>query len=374
MQGRRYGDIPFAKVGDISRHSRQGSKFIETADNFVVESDLITLRARAIPPESTLFAKIGEAIRHNHRVINSRPMLIDNNAMAATPSKAVDASYLFRFLQTVDFYRLATSTTVPSLRKSDLERIPMPLPPIEEQRRVAAILDHVDALRVKRRRVLSHLDAIPQAIFLDMFGEFSGKFLTVEEVAAPTKGAIRTGPFGSQLLHGEFVGEGISVLGLDNVVGNQFSWRERRYITPEKYQQLRRYTVHPGDVLVSIMGTCGRCVVVPPNVGTAINTKHICAITLDRDLVLPEFVRAAFLWHPSSRQHLAQRTKGAIMDGLNMGIVKEMPLPVPQVDDQREFVKVVRQLDGLSRSTLQSAMELDNLFTSLQSRAFSGQL
>ncbi|MGQ9407390.1 hypothetical protein [Mycolicibacterium gilvum] len=69
MQGRRYGDIPFAKVGDISRHSRQGSKFIETADNFVVESDLITLRARAIPPESTLFAKIGEAIRHNHRVI-----------------------------------------------------------------------------------------------------------------------------------------------------------------------------------------------------------------------------------------------------------------------------------------------------------------
>ncbi|MGQ9407388.1 restriction endonuclease subunit S [Mycolicibacterium gilvum] len=301
-------------------------------------------------------------------------MLIDNNAMAATPSKAVDASYLFRFLQTVDFYRLATSTTVPSLRKSDLERIPMPLPPIEEQRRVAAILDHVDALRVKRRRVLSHLDAIPQAIFLDMFGEFSGKFLTVEEVAAPTKGAIRTGPFGSQLLHGEFVGEGISVLGLDNVVGNQFSWRERRYITPEKYQQLRRYTVHPGDVLVSIMGTCGRCVVVPPNVGTAINTKHICAITLDRDLVLPEFVRAAFLWHPSSRQHLAQRTKGAIMDGLNMGIVKEMPLPVPQVDDQREFVKVVRQLDGLSRSTLQSAMELDNLFTSLQSRAFSGQL
>jgi type I restriction enzyme S subunit len=122
------------------------------------------------------------------------------------------------------------------------------------------------------------------------------------------------------------------------------------------------------------MGTCGRCVVVPPDVGTAINTKHICAITLDRNVALPEFVRAAFLWHPRSRQHLTQRTKGSIMDGLNMGIVKEMPLPVPQLDDQREFADRLNLVDGLSHSCLKSSTELDNLFTALQSRAFSGQL
>lgn len=304
----------------------------------------------------------------------SGPAWVNNHAHVLRMSNRLDLGYANWLLKHRDVRRYVTGTTRGKLTKAGASAISFPLPPLAEQRRIAAILDHADTLCSKRRRTLSQLDATPQSIFLDMFNEFAGKFLTVAEVASPEKGSIRTGPFGSQLLHKEFVDEGIAVLGLDNVVGNKFSWKERRFITSEKYQELRRYTVHPGDVLVSIMGTCGRCVVVPADVGTAINTKHICAITVDRNVALPEFVRAAFLWHPSSRQHLAQRTKGAIMDGLNMGIVKEMPLPLPQLDDQRHFVKVVRQLDGLSRSALQSAMELDNLFTSLQSRAFSGQL
>lgn len=261
-----------------------------------------------------------------------------------------------------------------NIGQGDLKKWPVPVPPLPEQRRIAAILDHADALRAKRRRVIAHLDELTQSIFLDMFGEFSGAFATVEEVAAPVKGSIRTGPFGSQLLHSEFVDSGIAVLGLDNVVGNSFSWGERRYITAEKYEGLRRYTVHPGDVLVSIMGTCGRCVVVPADIGNAINTKHICAITLEASRALPEFVRAAFLWHPRSRRHLAQQTKGSIMDGLNMGIIKAMPLPTPPIEAQAEFAARLSALSAVSRSCEGSVKELDAMFHALQSRAFDGAL
>jgi len=293
---------------------------------------------------------------------------------------AVDRNYLKRFLRSpraMAYYkaRLRGSTARRRSLPSDVFlALEVPMAPIEEQRRIAAILDRADELRDKHRRAVTRMSETARAIFLEMFSSHAGRTATVDEIALQAKGSIRTGPFGSQLLHSEFTNEGVAVLGLDNVVGNEFTWGERRFITAAKYQTLRRYTVKPGDVLVSIMGTCGRCVVVPNDVGNAINTKHICAITLDPDVAVPEFVRAAFLWHPMSRQHLAQRTKGSIMDGLNMGIIKEMPLPLPERTIQREFVARLKTAAGLSITLGRSENELDELFASLQSRAFSGQL
>ena len=232
-----------------------------------------------------------------------------------------------------------------------------------------AILDQADDLRAKRAQVLARIDALNQSIFHDMFGRVEASS-TVEDVAVN----IRTGPFGSQLLHGEFVDEGVAVLGLDNVVQNEFSWVGKRFITHEKYEKLRRYTVSPGDVLISIMGTTGRCVIVPEDIGPAINTKHMCAITVDRERVDPEFLRASFLWHPESRAHLLRQTKGSIMDGLNMGIIKSMPVPLPTLSRQREFARRIAQV-GVQRTCVRRVSDAeDALFRSLQSRAFRGEL
>lgn len=243
------------------------------------------------------------------------------------------------------------------------------VPPLREQQRIAAILDRADAIRAKRRQTLDQLDALPQSVFHSMFGN-EGAAATVVDVAT----RVRTGPFGSQLLHGEFVDEGVAVLGLDNVVGNEFRWAERRYITPAKYEQLKRYTVSPGDVLISIMGTTGRCVVVPAGIPTAINTKHICAITVDSGRINPEFLRATFLWHPESRGHLRRQTKGSIMDGLNMGIIKAMPIPLPALARQEEFADRLRAIDQRHTATRSALAADDELFASLQARAFRGEL
>lgn len=365
------GDILWATPADLSQLD---GPYISSTPRAITEAGLKSCAAKILPAGSVLLssrAPIG------HVAINTVPMATNQGFKSLIPRlDVVDAKYLYHWLRANTAYlqSLGNGATFKEISKSVVSKVEVPLPPLDDQRRIASILDQADTLRVRRRRVLSELDVVAESIFHSMFGSFAGKFLTVEEVAAPAKGSIRTGPFGSQLLHGEFVDEGIAVLGLDNVVGNRFSWKERRFITPEKYEQLRRYTVHPGDVLISIMGTCGRCVVVPTDVGTAINTKHICAITLNREIVLPEFVRAAFLWHPRARQHLTQRTKGSIMDGLNMGIVKEMPLPVPQLDDQHKFVATLAQVDTLTETALESSADLDDLFASFQDRAFSGDL
>ena len=198
------------------------------------------------------------------------------------PGSDVDPHYFGHYFNMPSYRRavsqLASGANINNLKKEHLDNLLIPLPPLAEQKRIAGILDAADALRAKRREALAQLDTLIQSTFLDMFGDPARSgwtMVTVEAVASSQSGAVRTGPFGSQLLHSEFVDEGIRVLGIDNAVANEFREGEPRFITAQKYEQLRRYTVRPRDVLITIMGTCGRCAVVPHGICTAINTKHL---------------------------------------------------------------------------------------------------
>ncbi|MDP2419540.1 MAG: restriction endonuclease subunit S [Hydrogenophaga sp.] len=264
-----------------------------------------------------------------------------------------------------------------SVSIGNLRTIPVSLPPLPEQRRIAAILDQAETLRTQRRAALAQLDSLTQSLFLDMFGTEKAKewpTTTIADITDEQNGSIRTGPFGSQLLHSEFVGEGIAVLGIDNAVANEFRWGERRFITQAKYRELQRYTVRPGDVLITIMGTCGRCAVVPNGVPVAINTKHLCCITVDQKKCLPLFLHAYFLRHPSARKYLEQTAKGAIMAGLNMGIIKAMPVSLPPLPLQQTFATRIQAIEALKTQHRAALAAQDALFASLQQRAFAGTL
>lgn len=293
------------------------------------------------------------------------------------PSKRIDQRYLLHFLrhpQTVGWASTrATGINLPRLSPNQLASLELPLPSLVEQQRIAAILDKADALRRNRKRAMGLLEALSQSIFRRLFVDGHSPTWpdrTIDQLAA----SIRTGPFGSQLLHSEFVDEGIAVLGIDNAVGNEFRWSERRYITKQKYVNLKRYTVKPGDVLVTIMGTCGRCAVVPDDIPLAINTKHLCCVTLKTDQCLPEFLHAAFLQHPVALRQLGIQAKGAVMPGLNMGIIRSIALPVPPIDLQRTFGGIIARLKDQIQSMRKMQDASDSLFASLQHRAFTGQL
>lgn len=360
--------IPWLSIADLN------DGVVVSAKESLTDAGIANSAAKVVPPGTLLVAMYGSI----GKLAIAGTELCTSQAIAfVRPDESIlDRSYLFHYLlaQRPRLQKLGRGGTQMNISQGDLKKWPVPLPLLDEQRRIAAILDHADSVRAKRRSVLQQQRDLPRAVFADMFGRWNGPCATIAEVALPEKGSIRTGPFGSQLLHSEFVDQGIAVLGLDNVVGNEFTWGKRRYITAEKYEALRRYTVRPGDVLMSIMGTCGRCVVVPSEIETSINTKHICAITVDRGKALPDFVRAAFLWHPMSRQFLARMTKGSIMDGLNMGIIKQTPIPLPDIDSQQVFVDQAKVIDQCTRVSADLQTKSDELFASIQARAFQGEL
>lgn len=294
---------------------------------------------------------------------------IKNTIRFWSVDERLDDRYLYWVTNKEDFFP-KRGAAQPFITIGDARDAKIPLPPLGEQRQIAAILDKADALRCKRKRTIELLGSLTQSTFREMFIDKGWPKHTVETLARD----IRTGPFGSQLLHSEFVDEGIAVLGIDNVVANEFRWAERRYITPEKYTKLRRYKVLPRDVLITIMGTCGRCAVVPDDVPVAINTKHLCCITLDANKCLPEFLQVAFLQDPDVLQQLGVQAKGAVMPGLNMGIIKALSIPTPPIELQTEFAEKVSAVKMTLDSLRRSEIERGYLFSSLQHRAFSGQL
>ncbi len=258
-----------------------------------------------------------------------------------------------------------------------LLELEMPVPPLEEQKRIVTILDKADTIRRKRQQANGELEALEESAFAFTVGTRARGYeewteVTIESLAALHQGAMRTGPFGSSLLHSEFVDEGIAVLGIDNAVQNRFAWDQRRFITPAKYEEMKRYTVYPNDVIITIMGTVGRAAVIPEDIPTAITTKHIATLTLNTKIAEPEFVSQAMHRHPFIAMQMTNR--GAIMNSWNLGLIKSLKVPLPPIDVQREFTKRVRQIRDLRNKLENGATEADHLFNSLVQRAFKGEL
>jgi len=316
--------------------------------------------------------------------------LFTNEAIAALTifnENEISKEFLFYCLTFFDGVKAAENDVKlkgMTLNKAKLKVMPVSFPQLPEQQRIVALLDEAFAglatAKANAERNLQNARALFESHLQSVFSQRGEGWVetSVKGIARPGKGSIRTGPFGSQLLHSEFVDEGIAVLGIDNAVANYFRWGKGRFITKEKYQQLERYTVHPGDVLITIMGTCGRCAVVPDDVPTAINTKHLCCITLDRDQCLPGYLHLYFLHAPQSQEYLAKFAKGAIMAGLNMGLIQDLPVYLPPLHIQAELIGIAdefrEETQHLTRLYERKLAALEELKKSLLNQAFNGEL
>jgi len=158
FQGNKKGKFPFYKVSDISRCIEEGKKYISEAKNYIESDILDEIRGKSVPKGTIIFAKIGEAIRSNRRVIATKPAVIDNNTAGITAMKAkICDEFLFYLWSNVSLMDHAGGV-VPAVSKSALENIPLCYPSdSEEQQRIANCLGNLDDLIAEEGRRLEYL-------------------------------------------------------------------------------------------------------------------------------------------------------------------------------------------------------------------------
>jgi type I restriction enzyme S subunit len=168
-QGQTSGDYPFYKVSDISRSLATGDVFIKESANYVNEDLLKELRAKPIPEGTTIFAKIGEAIRSNKRVVTTAPCLIDNNAagLKRIDGKATDL-FIYFLMEQISLIDHAGGV-VPSVNKSAIESIAVRFPEPDEQQRIADCLTALDTLITAANQELNALKTHKKGLMQRLF-------------------------------------------------------------------------------------------------------------------------------------------------------------------------------------------------------------
>ncbi|MBA5869424.1 MAG: restriction endonuclease subunit S [Nitrospira sp. CR2.1] len=254
----------------------------------------------------------------------------------------------------------------------------VPLPPLPEQRRISAILDEADELRAKRRAAIAKLDTLTQSIFLDMFGDpaTNPKGFPIRALAqfyVNKEEGTKCGPFGSALKKNELHYDGVPVWTMDNIdIRGGMALPFRMWISESKYRRLEVYSVADGDVIISRAGTVGKmCVASTGGVRSIISTNLI-RLRLGPDLLPLYFV--SLMTYCKGRVGRLKTGEDGALTHMNTGILDTLKFPYPPLEMQKKFRVIVEVIEMQRSRHVAHLTEMKMLFTSLQHRAFRGEL
>ena len=333
--------------------------------------------AKLVPPSSVILstrAPIG------HLAINEAPMAFNQGCRGLTPDDKLDTKYLYYFLY---FSRealdgLGTGTTFKELSSSNLANFQIPHPPLDEQRRIVAVLDKAFAgiatATANAQKNLTNARALFDRYLDQAFGELDGGWgaRTIGDIAA-IKGGKRV-PKGYKLLNEPTPYPYISVADFSDEGSVEI--KKIRYISGQIFNQIKRYIIRKEDLYVSIAGTVGKTGIVPPELDGASLTENACRLVFNKG-VSNRFVYY-FTLTSSFKNQAIEQTRTAAQPKLALSRLQQICLPIPPQDAQEKLIAtfddlagMVRQMEAIYQRKLTALIELKQ---SLLQKAFAGEL
>lgn len=277
------------------------------------------------------------------------------------PKKALDERYLFYALQRIHIPDSGYSRHFKYLKEGKI-----PLPPLDEQKRIAAILDQADELRRKRQRAIDRLNQLGQAIFHEMFGD-----LLNSENAKASLGDVcdvRDGTHDSP----KYVEHGFPLLTSKNFSAGYIDYTGAKFVSRQDYEQInRRSKVDEGDIVMPMIGTIGSPVIVDFEPEFAI--KNVALIKFKKREISADFIRQV-LDGPLFQRHVASKGRGGTQKFVSLGDIRTFQIPIPTSAQQKEFARRVQTVEAEQSKQQDGLDKFTKLFASLQHSAFQGEL
>ena len=286
----------------------------------------------------------------------------------------LDSRFLFHWVKTGVFVQrmvdVATGANYPAVSDAKIKASKIPLPPLDEQKRIAGILDAADALRAKRREALAQLDTLLQSTFLDMFGDPVTNPMGWEQcVVGDVVHAAKDGPHVSPT----YAESGIPFLSTRHIKPGEVVWEDLKYIDQdEANRQWKKCKPEFGDILYTKGGTTG--------IAARVTTSEPFAVWVHVALLKPVVKKVHPIWIEAMLNSAycytqSQRyTHGIANHDLGLKRMVKIQMYLPPLAEQRGFAAIVESIEQQKASQRAHMAELDTLFASLQSRAFRGDL
>jgi type I restriction enzyme, S subunit len=254
---------------------------------------------------------------------------------------------------------------------SEIKQCKIPLPPLEEQRRIAVILDKADGVRRKRKEAIALTEDLLRSTFLEMFGDpvtnpkgwelvELGKLLTF--LTSGSRGWAKY-----------YAKEGSLFLRIQNVKDGRLLLDDIAFVNAPDSAESRRTSVQEGDVLVSITADLGRTAVIPKGLGKAHINQHLALLRLNKELISPEYA-AAFLASIGGQLQFDRLNREGVKAGLNFDDLRGLEILLPPLEKQMEYSKFLQSQTEALEKQATGCVETENLFNSLLQRAFCGEL
>ena len=288
------------------------------------------------------------------------------------PNELIDKAFAFWLLDwiTAKVKEASHGVAMLHMTKAGMEAWLIPIPPIAEQRRIAAILDQADSLRIKRREALAQLDSFKRSIFLELLrAEANIRSHPLADLVQEMHQGINT--VTEEI---EYQEAGIPIIQSKHITQGYLDLSDARFVNDSTFEKYRKnYQPEFGDVLLCNIGTIGKSIIINKSPPELLIAWNLFLIKFNNNVIDSCYAKY-YLDHLFSSHHFDQFMTGGTVKFISKKTLSATPIKTPNIEVQSEFSAKVSTLEGVIRKHRKYLTALDDLFSSLQHRAFQGEL